>query len=214
MKVILLLICIICTYNTHSQINTRYFLDDVELIEYVTLEVCADSINGVHTTNLIKEKTTYTNQSNINGLMEFLKNEPYPQDGYLIDTCGNITFSFINSKFENLTLNEEECQKCEKFKKGEYNYSHINFQDVTIKRRGNVQKEMTKKNKQTYDLKWISNCSYVLTYKRFSQAHLRKLIGEQIDVEIIKYVDENTYVYRAKDFKGIIRFGIINRLPK
>lgn len=193
---------------------TRYFIDGVDIVDYVTLEICADSINGITNVKLIKEKTTHKNQSNIYQLVDYIKTFDYPKDGPLIGRCGNLTFSFINPEFENLKLNEKEIEQCSKFRIGNFSYHHINHLDTKIKRRKKTQKEISYKSRQIYSINWTSNSTYTLTYKRMSDDNLKTLIGEKIEVEILKLLDNDGYVYKSTSPKGIVYYGAIYKSKK
>ncbi|TBN00930.1 hypothetical protein EYD45_13995 [Hyunsoonleella flava] len=214
MKKILLFGFIIVSINLHSQIMTRYFIEGVEIVDYVTLEICADSINGINNVELIAEKTTHKNQANIDQLVNYIKSFDYPKDGPLIGRCGNLAFSFMNPEFENLKLNENEIEECSKFRLGNYSYHHINHQDTKIKRRKKMQKEKSYKSRQIYSINWTSNSTYTLTYKRMSDDNLKNLIGEKIEVEILKLLDNDGYVYRSTSPKGIVYYGAIYKSKK
>ncbi|WP_229720526.1 hypothetical protein [Winogradskyella helgolandensis] len=193
---------------------TRYFIEGVEIVDYVTLEICADSINGINNVELIAKKTTHKNQANIDQLVDYIKSFDYPKDGPLIGRCGNLTFSFMNPEFENLKLNENEIEECSKFRFGNYSYHHINHQDTKIKRRKKIQKEKSYKSRQIYSINWTSNSTYTLTYKRMSDDNLKNLIGEKIEVEILKLLDNDGYVYRSTSPKGIVYYGAIYKSKK
>lgn len=205
---------IIFSINLHSQIITRYFIEGVDIVDYVTLEICADSLTGINNVKLITEKTTHKNQINIDQLIYVIKSFDYPKDGPLIGKCGNLTFSLINPEFENLKLNDAEIKECSNFKIGNYSYSHINHLDTKIKRSKKTQKEISFRGRQIYSIKWTSNNNYVLTYKRMSDDNLKTLIGQKIEVEIIKLIENNGYVYKSISPNGIEFFGAIYKSEK
>jgi hypothetical protein len=110
-------------------------------------------------------------------------------------------------------LNKDECNACEQFKTGIYKYKNVLYQDTKIKRKRKVQREIFKGGKQIYFIKWLSDCHYVLTYKRMTEPRLKHLIGKEIDVEIIDFLDDGSYVYKSKaNFEEKIDFGIIKKL--
>ncbi len=132
----------------------------------------------------------------------------------MIGRCGNLTFSFINPEFENLKLNENEIKECSKFRLGNYSYHHINHKETKIKRRKRIQKEKSFKSRQIYSINWTSNSTYTLTYKRMSDDNLKTLIGKKIEVEILKLLDNDGYVYKSKSPKGIVYYGAIYKSKK
>ncbi|WP_025668134.1 hypothetical protein [Aquimarina megaterium] len=188
---------------------TRYLIENVDIVDYVTLELCADISNGINSVNVVEERTTHKTKNNINKLIDYLKSMEYPKDGPLIDKCRNLTFSFINPSFDKMKLDVQDCDECTKYKYGKYNYHHINYKNTKIKRNRRIQKEIGEKDRQIYKIEWTSNCSYILTYQRMSEPKLRSLIGGKIEVEIIKLLENNGYVYRSIDTKGIVRYGAI-----
>ena len=208
-KIVCFGIFLILSFNLHSQILTRYFIEGVENVDYVTLEICVDSIHGINKVKLIEEKTTHKERLNIDYIIEYIKVFNYPKDGPLMNKCGELTFTFINPEFEKMKLKDYETKECSKFRLGDYNYQHINFTNTKIKRGKRIQKEISHRGRQIYDIKWTSNSTYILTYKRMSEDSFKSLIGKQIDVEIIKLIDDNGYVYKSTSPNGMIYYGVI-----
>lgn len=197
----------------YSQVQKKFFVEDVKSVEYVTVNFCVNDDAKISEVTLVADKTTYDNKFNIQQLREYLLKVQYYPDSKLKNNCYDSTFEFINLNYENKSLTQEECKACEKFKKGNYQYQHILYQDTKIKRRRKVQREISDNDKQIYNIKWISECHYVLTYKRMTEPRLKHLTGKEIDVKIIDILDDKSYVYKSKpNFEDKIDFGIIRKI--
>ncbi|MGS2727985.1 hypothetical protein ACU8DI_15370 [Psychroserpens sp. BH13MA-6] len=209
MKKILFFITLFISYYSYSQISTRHFIDGVEIVDYVTFELCADSISGINQVKLIKEKTNHKVQANIDGIIDFLKNFDYPKNGPLVGRCGVLTFSLINPEFENIELTDTEKKECLKFRKGQYEYHHINHKSTKVKRGKRIQKEKSHRGNQIYKIFWTSDSTYDLVYYRMSDDKLKYLIGKKIKVEILKLIGDNGYVYRSTNPNGVTYYGAL-----
>ena len=199
--------------NTFGQVQKIFFVEDVKSIEYVTVNFCVNDEAKISEVTIIPEKTTYENEYNIEQLRQYLLRIQYYPDSKLKNNCYDSTFEFINNTYQNKSLNEEECNTCQKFKTGIYAYKNPLYKDTKIKRKRKVQKEIFKAGRQIYYIKWISNCNYVLIYKKMTEPRLKHLIGKEIDVEIIDVLDDESYVYKSKaNFKEKIDFGIMKKI--
>ncbi|WP_422104713.1 hypothetical protein [Winogradskyella sp.] len=207
-KVLFFTILIISNYS-YSQISTRHFIKGVEIVDYITFELCADSISGINQVELVKEKTNHKIQANIDLMIDFLKNFDYPKDGPLVGRCGVLTFSLINPEFENIELTDSEKKQCLKFRKGKYEYHHINHKSTKVKRGRRIQKEKSYRGNQIYKIVWTSDSTYDLIYHRLTNDKLKYLIGEKIKVEIIKLIGDNGYVYRSTSPNGVVYYGAL-----
>lgn len=202
----------IATSSLFGQVQKKFFVEDVNDIEYVTVNFCVDDEAKISEVKIVKEKTTYKNEYNIDLLRQYLLTIQYYPDSKLKNKCYDSTFEFINYKYENKSLNEVECKTCQKFKRGIYKYKHVLYQDTKIKRKIKVQREIGKDDKQIYFITWLNDCTYILTYKRMTESRLKHLIGEEIHVEIIDALDDGSYVYRSKaSFKEKFDYGIIKK---
>ncbi|WP_418637661.1 hypothetical protein [Winogradskyella sp.] len=213
MNKITLLIALLVFSNIFGQVQKKFFVDDVKSIEYVTVNFCVNDEAKISEVTILQDKTTYENEYNIEQLRQYLLGVQYYPDSKLRNNCYDSTFEFINSTYEKKSLNKDECNACEKFKTGIYKYKNILYQDTKIKRKRKVQREIFKGGKQIYYIKWISDCHYVLTYKRMTEPRLKHLIGKEIDVEIIDVLDDGSYVYKSKaNFEEKTDFGIIKKI--
>lgn len=203
----------IVSSTIYGQVQKKFFVEDVEGIEYVTVNFCVDNDAKISEVTIVKDKTTYENEYNIERLRQYLLGIQYYPDSKLKNNCYNSTFEFINYTYENKSLNESECKACEKFQAGFYEYKHVLYQNTKIKRKRKVQREIGKEDKQIYFIKWLNDCTYVLTYKRMTDPRFKHLIGKEIHVEIIDVLDNESYVYRSKaNFEEKVDYGIIKKV--
>ena len=213
MKKTIVFAFLITTSLMFGQVQKKFFVEDVKSMEYVTVNFCVDNDAKISEVTIVKEKTTYENEYNIEQLRQYLLSVQYYPDSKLKNNCYDSTFEFINYEYENKSLNDTECKACEKFKTGIYEYKHVLYQDTKIKRKRKVQREIFKGGKQIYSIKWISDCHYVLTYKKMTEARLKHLIGKEIDVQIIDVLEDGSYVYRSKaNFEEKVDYGIIKKV--
>ena len=213
MKYKILLLSLLFFTTTYAQVQKKFFVNDVATIEYVTVNFCVNNKAQISEVSIVADKTTYDNKSNIEQLRAYLLSIEYYPDSKLKNNCYDSTFEFINSSYKKKSLNKEQCLACKEFKTGLFTYKHVLFEDVIIKRKRRVQKEINTDDKQIYKIEWLSDCTYVLTYKRMTEQRLKHLIGEKIQVEIIDIIDGDSYVFRSKaNFKDIFDYGVINKI--
>lgn len=208
-----MLLALLVFSNTYGQVQKKFFVEDVKSIEYVTVNFCVNNEAKISEVTIVADKTTYDNEYNIEQLRQYLLSIQYYSDSKLKNNCYDSTFEFINSSYEKKSMNKEECNACKKFKTGLYEYKYVLFQGYKIKRKRKVQREIGKEDKQIYYIKWLSDCSYILTYKRMTEPRLKHLIGKEIYVEIIDILDDGSYVFRSKaNFKEKTNYGIIKKI--
>ncbi|MGH1385815.1 hypothetical protein [Kordia sp.] len=206
-------ICLLVSLTLTGQVQKKIFVNDIQGVEYVTVNFCVDNEAKISKVTIDKDKTTYKNEENIKLLREYLLGIQFYSDSKLKNNCYDSTFTYINYKYEDKSLSKEECYACEKFKTGLFGYEHVLYQGVKIKRKRKVQKEIGADDKQIYSIKWLSNCTYVLTYKRMTEPRLKHLIGKEIHVEIIDVLKNGSYVYRSTTkFDDIVDYGIIKKI--
>jgi hypothetical protein len=209
----ILIIVLLVFANSYGQVQKKFFVEDVKSVEYVTVNFCVNNEAKISEVTIIADKTTYENEYNIEQLRQYLLGIEYYPDSKLKNNCYDSTFEFINNEYEYKTLNETECNACENFKTGIYKYKNVLYRNTKVKRRRKIQREVFKDGKQIYYIKWISNCHYVLTYKRMTEPRLKHLIGKEIDVKIIDVLDDGSYVYKAKaNFEEKTDFGVIMKV--
>ena len=209
----IVLIALLVFSNTYGQVQKIFFVEDVKSVDYVTVNFCVNDEAKISEVTIVADKTTYKNEYNIEQLRQYLLGIQYYPDSKLKNNCYNSTFEYINSSYEKKSLNKDECNTCEKFKTGLYEYQHVLYKDTKIKRKRKVQSEIFKGGKQIYYIKWISNCHYILTYKKMTEPRLKHLIGKEIYIEIIDVLDNGSYVYRSKaNFDKKTDYGIIIKI--
>ena len=211
---ILFLIIAFACFNGISQVQKKFFVDDVQAVDYVTVNFCVGDDAKINKVTIVEDKTTYLNKENIQKLKDYLLTIEYYPESKLRNNCYDSTFEFINSNYQELKLTEENCQKCAKFLKGKYQYEDVLYSKTKIKRGRKIQREITTNNgRQIYRIKWNSNCTYVLTYLRMSQNRYKHLIGKEILVEIIDLLPNDRYVYKSiAEFDGKIVFGVMKMI--
>ena len=209
----ILIIVLLVFANSYGQVQKKFFVEDVKSVEYVTVNFCVNNDAKISEVTIITDKTTYENEYNIEQLRQYLLGIEYYPDSKLKNNCYDSTFEFINNEYEHKTLNETECNACEKLKAGIYKYKNVLYKDTKVKRRRKIQREIFKDGKQIYYIKWFSNCHYVLTYKRMTEPRLKHLVGREIDVKIIDVLDDGSYVYKSKaNFEEKTDFGVIMKI--
>ena len=209
----ILIIVLLVFANSYGQVQKKFFVEDVKSVEYVTVNFCVNNDAKISEVTIITDKTTYENEYNIEQLRQYLLGIEYYPDSKLKNNCYDSTFEFINNEYEHKTLNETECNACEKLKAGIYKYKNVLYKDTKVKRRRKIQREIFKDGKQIYYIKWLSNCHYVLTYKRMTEPRLKHLVGREIDVKIIDVLDDGSYVYKSKaNFEEKTDFGVIMKI--
>ena len=92
---------------------------------------------------------------------------------------------------------------CEKFKTGKFKYEDPNHGLIVVKRDKDSQVETTQQGKIEIHstIKWLSECKYVLTYKKVVNADVPELIGDKMTVEIIENRG-NKYTCRVTNQNG------------
>ncbi|EZH74142.1 hypothetical protein ATO12_14810 [Aquimarina atlantica] len=195
-----------------SQIQQEFYVDDVEIVEHLTVNFCVDNDGKTSSVTIIPNRTTYKNQENIDKVVAYRKSIEYYPDSKLRNNCYDYTFIFVNNKYNKKELNTTECTKCNVFKRGKYKYGNINYPDVIIKRRKNIQIEKDKDSKSKYRIEWISPCEYNLTYTMVSEKKHKYLLGETINVKIIDILDNGNYVYHSNLLDRTITTGVIKKV--
>lgn len=205
----------VCFSKTHAQGQSQFFVDDVESIAYITVKVCVDTDAKVSSVAVVKDKTTYNNNTYTEYIKQSLMGITYFKSSNHKEYCYDRTYSFINSKYKKKKLNEADCNACKKFKKGVFKYAYIAFSDVRVERNHRVQKEIVPEGMSVFSIKWISNCSYILSYKRSSFPEREHLKDEEIYVDIIDVLDDTSYVYKTEaSFRQGTHYGIFKKIEE
>ncbi|KAB8152463.1 hypothetical protein EZY14_013720 [Kordia sp. TARA_039_SRF] len=216
MRYFIVVFLMVCFSKTHAQGQSQFFVDDVESIEYVTVNFCVDNEAKISKVTVKEEETTYKNTENIERIRQYLLGIQYYPNSKLKNNCYDSTFKFINYTYQEKKLTEKECNLCEKFKKGFFEYDNFQYRDTKIKRTKKIQKELSKDGSRLiYEIKWLSNCIYLLTQKRTNTPRLKHLKGEEILVEIIDLLDDGSYVYKTEaTYDKDIIYGIIKKIEE
>lgn len=195
-----------------SQVQKIFFVDDANGVDFVTVNFCVNDEAKIDKVIVIEEKSTYTNKYVIEQLREYLLAIQYYPDSKLKNNCYDSTFSFVNLKYKNSNFSKNECSIDKDFLKGRYSYKNPAFKKTIIKRGKRLQREKGNNNKQIYYIKWETACSYKLIYKRMTEKRLKKLIGEEIYVEILDVLPNDSYVYKSTvSYDDRVVYGVIKK---
>lgn len=203
-----LLLIFFVSLSSYSQVQTVFFVEDVDTIEVITVNFCVNDEAKISEVNIIPEKSTYRNEIEIKKLINYLKGIQYYPDSKLRNNCYDSTFDFVNKKYENAKLGVSDYSKCRNFRTGNYLYDDFRFSDTKIKRGKKIQKETSKNFNEKYIISWPNPCRYELEYATVNDKKNEHLIGKSIIVEIIAIL-ENGYVYKSKLMSYPEKIGII-----
>jgi hypothetical protein len=94
-------------------------------------------------------------------------------------------------------------QDCSKFKTGKFKYSDATLGDVIVVRdkAGQIEKNAKTNTEIHGSIDWVTDCKYILTFKKVVNADIPEIIGKQIAVEIIE-THGNKYKCRVTDNNG------------
>lgn len=188
---------------SYSQVQKRFYVNDVKTVDYVTVNFCVNDSARISKVTVLTEKTTYKNKETIQELITYLKGIQYYPNSKLKNNCYDSTFEFVNEEYENAELNESDYAKCYEFKTGNFRYADFRVKETKIKRRKNKQIEKNVRRiknyhfKEKYNVTWSSPCEYQLKFLTANTAEREEYIGESIKVKIIALID-NGYVYKSK----------------
>lgn len=121
-------------------------------------------------------------------------------------------FTFINLNLKDAHINETEFDELQKFRTGNFQYGDLNYKDVNIYRTENFQIEEFQGKVSKYNIEWVKPNFYILTYLEVSKKEYKYLLGEKINVEIIKVIDANTYVYKSNLLNRTFIIGIMKKI--
>jgi hypothetical protein len=210
MRKIIFLIFILQSSLTFSQIQQYFFVDDVEVVEYLYVKICIGENGETTSVTEIPERTTYKNKEVIQQIIDYRKGIDFLKGSKYSNKCFDYPFTIVNSKYQSLEMTNTDC--ITEFGKGKYRYINPEYQDVKIKRRKRKQIEKTKDSKSVYKIEWISPCNYVLTYLKVSKPEYEYLIGQKIDVKIIDVLENGNYVYYSNLSDRTYGFGEMKKL--
>ena len=210
MRKTIFLILILQSSLTFSQIQQYFFVDDVEVVEYLYVKICIGEKGETISVTEIPERTTYKNKVIIQQIIEYRKGIDFLPGSKFSNQCFDYPFTIVNSKYESMTEMDSNCVA--EFGKGKYRYINPEYREVKIKRLKRKQIEKTKDSKSVYNIEWISPCNYVLTYLKVSEPKYKYLIGQKIDVKIIDVLENGNYVYYSNLSDRTYGFGEMEKL--
>ena len=210
MRKTIFLILILQSSLTFSQIQQYFFVDDVEVVEYLYVKICIGENGETISVTEIPERTTYKNKDIIQQIIEYRKGIDFLPGSKFTNQCFDYPFTIVNSKYESMTEMDSNCVA--EFGKGKYRYINPEYRDVKIKRRKRKQIEKSKDSKSVYKIDWISPCNYVMTYLKVSKPEYEYLIGQKIDVKIIDVLENGNYVYYSNLSDRTYGFGEMEKL--
>ncbi|MEA9414025.1 MULTISPECIES: hypothetical protein [unclassified Flavobacterium] len=92
----------------------------------------------------------------------------------------------------NLNTYSQE-KKCSDYKVGKFTYTNPIYKNWKILRNETEQIETDKVNKIELraSINWVSACEYILTYTKFNDSENHSIVGQKINVKIIKVGNES-----------------------
>jgi len=193
-----------------SQIQQYFFVDDVEVVEYLWVNVCIGDDGKTVSVEKIDNKTTYKNKEIIQQITDYRKGIDFLPNSKYKNSCFEYPFTIVNSKYKHLEGLNNNCKS--NFKRGRFKYLNPQYLDVDIKRKNKRQIESNKDSKFVYEIEWITPCNYILTYQKVSDEKYEYLLGQKIDVKIIDILPNENYVYYSNLSDRTYGFGIIEKL--
>ncbi|MTD67776.1 hypothetical protein [Flavobacterium sp. LC2016-13] len=91
----------------------------------------------------------------------------------------------------NLNTYSQE-QKCSDYKVGKFKYTNSLYKNWEVLRNETEQIETDKVNKIELraSINWVSDCEYILTYTKLNDSENHSIVGQKINVKIIKVGNE------------------------
>lgn len=189
--------------------QNNYFVNDVQYVNDVEIDFCIDSIGRVYDVQVNKDFTDYNNNEVIQEIIIKMQELSIP-NVELYNDCHKELFTFINDSLQFSKIEEKDFKHLEKYRIGKFSYAAPRLRSIKIIRKKNKQIEKEEDGVYSYEINWIAPNLYTLKYLEVGNKQLEYLIGELIEVEIIRIIDENSYVYRSR-IKGIQLYGIIKK---
>lgn len=208
MKTFTLIFIIIIVTNYISAQNS-YFVNDVKYVNDVEINFCVDSSGRIYNVKVNKDFTDYQNEEVIQEIVDQMKGLTLDAVEFF-NNCYDELFTFINDSLQISKVKEDDFKYLEKFRKGKFAYAAPRLSKIKIIRRKNKQIEKEEDGVYKYEINWISPNLYTLKYLKIGNKDLDHPIGETIEVEIIRIIDEYSYIYKST-VKGIELYGIIEK---
>lgn len=194
---------------------SQTFVDDVDKVAVVVIDYCVNESGERYNIEINKEKTTYNNEGWKQGCLQHFKDASLIYPMKMVNECWQSVYYFVNSKYKTFELKESDKMKCKVFHKGEFKYENPAYSNTKIirRKRKQIEKSPDKNQRQVYRIKWIKDHIYTLKTLKLPLEKDKHKIGRLIYVEIIEFLDENTYLYKAYE-KGDdnVIYGIINKV--
>jgi hypothetical protein len=196
----------------YSQVEHIFYVEDVEYVEYLTVNFCVSDSGKTSSVTIVPEKTSYKNEDIINQVIAYRKGIEYFPDTKLKNNCYDYTFYFLNIKFQNSIIPENEVELCKNFKSGNFKYDNLVYSNTIIERTENFQIEKSKDGILKFKIDWIEPYKYNLTFLEVKNNESEYLIGETIQVEILKVINKNEYLYFSNLLDRTFSTGIIRKI--
>jgi hypothetical protein len=92
----------------------------------------------------------------------------------------------------NVNIYSQE-KKCSDYKIGKFTYTNPLYKNWKVLRNETEQIETDKVNKIELraSIDWVTDCEYILTYTKFNNSENHPIVGQKINVKIIKVRDES-----------------------
>jgi hypothetical protein len=194
-----------------DKIQQQFYVDDVETVEFVTVNFCIDNNGNTSSVKLIPKKTSYRNPENIRAIIDYRKNIKQLSDSKLRNNCYDYTFNFINTKYKNKHLDSTNYKDCEALKQGKFKYKSVVYPNTIIERTKEFQIEKEGNWFAKYKIEWETPAKYTLTYLEVSDKKSEYLIGEKIHVEIVDILENGNYVYKSNLLDRTFSVGVIQK---
>jgi len=210
MQKVFLFVFLFKSISVFSQIQQYFFVDDVEVVEYLWVNICIGDDGKTVSVETINDKTTYKNKEIIQQIIDYRKGIDFLPNSKYKNSCFEYPFTIVNSKYESLEELDYDCEF--DFKIGKFKYLNPQYLDVDIKRKRKKQIEINNDFKSIYKIEWITPCNYILTYQKVSDEKYEYLIGQQINVKIVDVLTNGNYVYYSNLSDRTYGFGIMEKL--
>ncbi|MFC4632583.1 hypothetical protein ACFO3O_01615 [Dokdonia ponticola] len=199
--------------STNAQIQKNFFVDDANGVDFVRFNVCVNDEAKIYKVEVIPDKTTYTNETIIKQLKEYLLGIQFYPDSTLRNNCYETTSTLVNSKYQDATTKGQKIEKGFPFLKGDFRYKNPVYSISKVKRKKHVQREIGTHDKQIYTIEWLSTREYTLIYKRMTRKQLKQHIGKSINVEILEVFPDSSYVYKSTgDHFDWTTYGVMKKI--
>ena len=211
MRILITIILLSIGFTAWSQDLKRYFfVPDAEHIDMVTVGFCVTDKGKLIPDEVVKEQSNYRGKVGLDLLATYLEEFRYAPDSKYNGSCWRAVFRFVNEKYLDASLSEEDCAYTKRFKEGTFYYQNYKPDEVVVECYGNFQKEYDSEYGQYFDVIWDSDCAYTMVFTKMEDKELQHLVGKEIYVEIIGIIDENTYIYKSDtNFKDAVDYGVM-----